>query len=584
MLMKFPLNFTRLFSIYCILLSSFLVSAQQEPECGTVVTPEDEMYIKKLMPQIERYEQEYIQKSQQRSSTAMNSVPIKAHIIRTSAGTGGLTVTQLNNAIATMNNYYANAFLEFFLCESINYIDDSNFYNYSASQEDELTDPNNVDNVINIYFANSVTSSNGSSLCGYAYFPGGPEVILMANQCTTNGSTLSHEMGHFFALSHTHGNTNGQLTGELVDGSNCETEGDFLCDTPADPQLSFSNVNSSCNYIDIEFDANGQLFNPNTRNIMSYSRTSCRNELSPQQYARIYGAYQASRSAMACPSFNIDITADYNRDCSNTLEVEFNDNSVGATSWQWDVDGDDIIDYTTQNPTHTYTNDGTYDVTLTISDGTTSINKVYQNYIEVGREDINTTEVILTLTTDDWPNETSWEFRDSSGSVLYESPIYTDGDDDFQVFTYNFTIDANTCYLFEISDSYGDGICCFSGDGSYTLNTIEGDTIVSGGEIGFGETTYMTNDESLGMDDYFVNNTMSLYPNPTTSILNIHLSNASDLPDGFSVYNLLGQEISSKKILGLEDLSIKTDHLSDGVYYLKVFKGNDSNTLSFIKN
>lgn len=577
-------NFKSLLPVFVCLLSISFASAQHESECGTLVTPENEAYIKKLMPEIEKYEQEYFQKMQQRASSAKSSVPVKAHIIRTSSGTGGLTVSQLNDAIAAMNAYYSNAFLEFFLCEDINYIDDSNFYDYSAGQEDELTVPNNVDNVINIYFTNSVTSSNGSGLCGYAYFPGGPEVILMANQCTTNGSTLSHEMGHFFALSHTHGNTNGQLTAELVDGSNCASTGDFLCDTPADPQLSYSKVNSSCIYTANEFDANGQIFTPNTRNIMSYSRQSCRNELSPQQYARIYATYQTSRSVMACPSFNIDIAADYMRDCSNTLDVDFIDNSVGATSWEWDIDGDNVTDYTTQNPSHTYTSEGSYDVTLTISDGSNTINKVYEAYIEVGREDINTTELVLTLTTDDWPNEISWEFRDGSDAILYSSPQYFDDQDDFQVFTYNFTVDMNECYSFEIIDSYGDGICCFSGDGSYSLDTIEGSTVASGGEIGFGETTYMANNDPLSVDDYFANNTMSVYPNPTQDILNIQLSNTNNLPDGFSIYNVLGQEIANKTISQVEDLSINTTNLSDGVYYLKVSKGNQSNTFSFIKN
>lgn len=577
-----PLNL--LLIVFVLLISVSLSHAQEEPECGTIVTLENESLIKKLMPEIQRYEQEFFQKRQQRASNVFSSVPIKAHIIRTSSGSGGLTVGQLNAAIATVNSYYSNAFLEFFLCESINYIDDNNFYNFTTDQQDALTSTNNVDNVINIYFTNSVTTTNGGGLCGYAFFPGGPEVILMANQCTTNGSTLSHEIGHFFALSHTHGNTNGQLTGELVDGSNCETEGDFLCDTPADPQLSFSKVNSSCNYTANEFDANGQMFNPNTRNIMSYSRTSCRNEFSTQQYARIYSVYQATRSVMACPSFNIDITADYTRDCSNSLDVNFIDNSVGATSWEWDVDGDNSIDYTSQNPSHTYTTEGSYDVTLTISDGTNSINKVYTEYIEVGREDINTTELVLTLTTDDWPNETSWELRDGNNTVVYSSPEYIDDQDDFQEFTYNFIVNNDECYSFEIADSYGDGICCFSGDGSYSLDTIEGSNIVAGGEIGFGETTYMANNDPLSVNEFFTNNDISLYPNPTQSVLNIQLSNTNLLPDGYSIYNVLGQEISKTTISRVEDLQINTSTLSEGVYYLKISKGNNSNTLSFIKS
>ena len=72
----------------------------------------------------------------------------------------------------------------------------------------------------------------------------------MANGCANNGSTLPHEVGHFYGLPHTHDQGN-----ELVNGSNCATAGDNFCDTPADPNLS-GVVNSSCVYTGTATDAN----------------------------------------------------------------------------------------------------------------------------------------------------------------------------------------------------------------------------------------------------------------------------------------------------------------------------------------
>jgi PKD repeat protein len=573
--------------LFTVLFTCCLLNAQSEPECGTVMSPEAQAAFEQLLPQIQQYEQEYLALvSSRRSSTAMTSVPIKAHIVRPSAGFGGLTNPQLNNAIATMNSYFANAFLEFFLCEGVNFIDSDDFYDYSLDQEAALTNAN-IDNVINIYFVNSITTSNGGGLCGYAYFPGGPETILMANSCTTNGSTLTHEMGHFFFLSHTHGNVNGTLTEELVNGSNCQTTGDFICDTPADPQLSNGKVNTSCNYVATEFDANGQLFTPNPRNIMSYSRQACRTELSPQQYARIYATYQASpsRQVLACPSFDIEIDASYSVACSATLDVSFTDNSIGATAWEWDIDGDDVIDYTTQNPTHTYTSGGAFDVTLTISNGTQSITKVYEEYIDFPRADVSTSEISLTLTTDSFPEQTSWELRNSSGAILYSSPTYVSGTDNFQTFTYDFAVTGNECYTFEISDSANNGICCgFEGTIAYELTTFEGASITtSNGLFDSGETTFIGNDV-LSVDDYFINNAITVYPNPTNGILHIKLANTSNLPDSYTIYNMLGQVITSKTITRTEDLSIQAKSFSEGVYYVKVSKGTSSSTIPFIKN
>ena len=44
------------------------------------------------------------------------------------------------------------------------------------------------------------------------------------------------------------------------------------------------------------------------------------------------------------------------------------------------------------------------------------------------------------------------------------------------------------CYNFTINDSYGDGICCAYGNGSYTVTSSEG-TEASGGSFTSSETT-----------------------------------------------------------------------------------------------
>jgi acetyl-CoA carboxylase beta subunit len=99
-----------------------------------------------------------------------------------------------------------------------------------------------------------------------------------------NGSTLAHEVGHWFGLMHTHGNLDNG-TDELVNGSNCTDAGDLICDTPADPRLT-GLVSSNCVYNPPSVaprDANGQLFAPETNNLMSYSLSQCRNRFSDGQ-------------------------------------------------------------------------------------------------------------------------------------------------------------------------------------------------------------------------------------------------------------------------------------------------------------
>jgi PKD repeat protein len=65
------------------------------------------------------------------------------------------------------------------------------------------------------------------------------------------------------------------------------------------------------------------------------------------------------------------------------LAVKFTDQSItpGSTSYQWDINNDGIVDYTTQNPVHTYTTPGTYTVKLTVTNASGSDSEVKTGYI-----------------------------------------------------------------------------------------------------------------------------------------------------------------------------------------------------------
>lgn len=274
---------------------TFYANVFAQHACGTQATTEDVEYMRKHIDHLAQHPEKM------RTTTTTTYVPIKAHIIRSSTGGGGLSIPELLDAFDIVNTYYANANIKFFFYEGINFIDNDQYYDYKAIDEKALASAHEVPNVINIYFARTVTSASGSSLCGYAYFPASnKDRIFMNNGCTNNGSTLTHELGHYLTLYHTHGTTNTGTTDELVDGSNCTTAGDRVCDTPADPNLS-GKVDESCAYTNknedgsVPKDANGQEYSPNPRNIMSYSRSNCRNVLTTGQYDRIKSGLSVGR-------------------------------------------------------------------------------------------------------------------------------------------------------------------------------------------------------------------------------------------------------------------------------------------------
>ena len=74
-------------------------------------------------------------------------------------------------------------------------------------------------------------------------------------------------------------------------------------------------------------------------------------------------------------------------------------------------------------------------------------------------------EFKLSLILDDYPGETSWEIYDESNSLVRSGGDYSSGDNPVSDV---FCLDSGD-YRFVIEDSYGDGICCSYGNGSYEM-------------------------------------------------------------------------------------------------------------------
>ena len=108
----------------------------------------------------------------------------------------------------------------------------------------------------------------------------------------------------------------------------------------------------------------------------------------------------------------------------------------------------------------------------------------------------------LTIVLDNYPEETSWDIRDANNTVLASGAYNTSNPDGSTVVEDICLPDG--CYDFTIYDSYGDGICCSYGQGSYTLtNDADGSTLASGGAFGSSETTNfcVTSDTGPTCDD-----------------------------------------------------------------------------------
>ena len=188
----------------------------------------------------------------------------------------------------------------------------------------------------------------------------------------------------------------------------------------------------------------------------------------------------------------------------------------------------------------------------------------------------NTSQVHLELVTDDWSEETSWEFRSFDGTVLYSFGPYQAGTDNNTTFNYSFDVADNECYFFEIFDAANDGICCDFGVGSYSLTTDDNTVIADGGEFGFSEVNAIGIDDNLGLNDILTQNIV-MYPNPTTSIINLE-GNLNEIQ--MNIYDMLGRVLFSQKATKQLDLS----WLDAGTYFVQFSDGTKTSTSKLIKN
>ncbi|PHI21869.1 hypothetical protein CEQ90_00860 [Lewinellaceae bacterium SD302] len=282
------------------------------PDCGTPPpTSQEYDYARDVIGQIELDE-----------NANTTYIPIQVHIVRLNNGTGGPTLETLARGLSNLNHHYAASGIQFFYRDFPEYVNNTDYYNFN--QFDDNIDGNDTEtelrsltprasDAVNVYFCQSVITSSGGAACGYAYYPSSFEsrnTIVMDNQCMSSpNGTYPHEFGHYFDLFHTHqgtesgpNNFNAENVARSGPNANCNTDGDQLCDTEADPRYDSGNF-SNCSIPNNEFDAFGELYVHPVENIMSYYPDGCGGLLTADQSARIaQGAIERSSQS----SYSLD--------------------------------------------------------------------------------------------------------------------------------------------------------------------------------------------------------------------------------------------------------------------------------------
>jgi hypothetical protein len=360
----------------------------------------------------------------------------------------------------------------------------------------------NPDEYINFYVVSEINGNNGGGgIQGYAYVGGyangpgggcGDGIVQLYNVTGTTGTlkagryqgeTGVHEMGHHLDLYHT-------FDGGNCNETNCETQGDKVCDTPP------TTVNNACD------PAFGECsIPPMTENFMDYTSEDCRYTFSVGQAERMWEHLLAEKQQLI-DSYACIAPVDY--DVAVTSAVYYD---------SWCTDFQDIFVNITNQGNLTIPS---VDVKLTCNgesfiesvfdlDGSVAV--IFEDVYVAGAQSF-TVEVISAV--DEYPDNDvevfpieylegdlltievykdfwaciGWDLLDPDGEIIIGDD-YAAGENYYVyeacVYEGCYTIVADDCAGdgFCTIDTNDDGICDYGSEG--IVGTVNGDTVFATG-------------------------------------------------------------------------------------------------------
>lgn len=296
---------------------------------------------------------------------------------------------------------------------------------------------------------------------------------------STDSKVLVHEIGHAFDLYHTFQGSSG-----CDSESNCETQGDKVCDTPP-IQGPFSCSGTTCGYV--------------RSNYMDYFSNSCRESFTEGQVVRMHQELLSGRQLLGTGSLTpcdaqdaYDVTisgVSYAETvCAVSQDVTVYVNSIGENLPEGDVyvtlaGQGQLVTMSNASPTAVVFEDvmvGTYAAVVYHIQDMNSSNDTETVSFTV---DPSSTTGFIQFLPSFWSNENDWEIVPADGSNASSNYVFNDYPIDAPYEEHTLCLQEG-CYRFSMTDLNGDGLCSFAADGEciigagYFTLTVNGETAV----------------------------------------------------------------------------------------------------------
>ncbi len=185
---------------------------------------------------------------------------------------------------------------------------------------------------------------------------------------------------------------------------------------------------------------------------------------------------------------------------------------------------------------------------------------------------VNPPNLQLYVKTDDNPEETTWELKDSQGNVMQSGGPYSQAS---HLYIENLDITDNGCYSFTIYDAGGNG---FTGGTSKYFLSQNGNVYYMNTNFGYMEETQFT----VGLTavaENFVQNSFSVYPNPVAQTSYVMYELGTEAQVQMKMYNNQGKEVLNiepqTQNAGLHSIKIDGSHLPNGIYFIDMQVNED---------
>ena len=258
---------------------------------------------------------------------------------------------------------------------------------------------------------------------------------------------------------------------------------------------------------------------------------------------------------------------------SVSFEVSEGGEVLTAANWTGDLSPYEIAEVNIG--TASLSQDGDLDISA-IVDGET-IN-VFEQQIALGAP--STHSLTLTVTLDNWPEETSWRVFNEAGSLVAFGGFAGSAPNS----TVETQLELNDgCHRFVILDQFGDGLNgAFWGgtNGFYELKDSDGVIHASGG----GNVQFSSEEASFDvggttdLKEVANNESLLLFPNPTKGMLNLQFDANESMDLKVEIRDILGRTVVSEDFgvvpQGRFEYSHDMSRLKAGLYLVTLYSGD----------